>query len=55
MQAVKGRFPEVELLKVIENPGDSTDLWMHGTAPEPEARELELRELASEKICRHLG
>ncbi len=49
MQAVKEKFPEVELLKVIESPGDSTDLWMHVTAPAPEEREFELREFASEK------
>jgi len=49
MLAIKEKFPEVELLKIIESPGDSTDLWMHVTAPVPEEREFELRDFTSEK------
>ncbi len=49
MQTVKEKFPEVELLKVIENPGDSSDLWMQVTAPVSEEQEFELRDFASER------
>jgi hypothetical protein len=49
IQSIKERFPEVELIKVIESPEDPSDLWVYVTAPRAEEREFELRDFTSEK------
>ena len=47
--AIKEKFPEVELIGVVESPEDPSDLWVNITAPRDEKKEMELREIASEK------
>ena len=48
-QAVKTRFPEVDLINIAESPEDPNDLWINITAPEDEDREFELMDFASDK------
>ncbi len=49
LQAVKQKFPEVELISVTESPEDPADLWVNVTAPSDEDREIELMEFAADK------
>jgi len=44
--AVKEKFPEVELIKVTDGYEDPADLWVNVTAPEDEDREEEMIKFA---------
>jgi hypothetical protein len=48
LQAVKGKYPEVEFINVTESPEDPADLWINVTAPQDEDREIELSEFTSQ-------
>ncbi len=47
--AIKEKFPEVELINIAESPANSEDVWVNITAPEDEDREIELIEFAGDK------
>jgi len=49
MQTVRDRFPEVELINIMESPEDSESLWINVSGPEDEDREIALREFAADK------
>lgn len=51
MQDIKARYPEVELIKVMESAENPSTLWVKVTAPEDEEREIEMREFASGKVA----
>lgn len=48
VEKVKGQFPEVELINVVESPEDPETLWINVTTPEDEARELDLLEFTGD-------
>jgi hypothetical protein len=49
VRKIKKRYPEVELVTVVESPEDPETLWIRVSAPEDEDREIEMREFASDK------
>lgn len=51
MSDIRERYPEVELIKVVESAENPSTLWIRVTAPEDEEREIEMREFASEKVA----
>ncbi len=46
---IKGKYSEIQFVKVIESPEDPESHWVYVTAPEDEDREMELVRYASEK------
>jgi hypothetical protein len=46
---LKGKYPEIQLVKVTESPEDPESHWVIVTAPEDEDREMEMVRYASEK------
>ena len=46
---IKGKYPEIQLVKVTESPEDPESHWVIVTAPEDEDREMEMVRYASEK------
>ncbi len=45
---LKKRFPELELVDIIESPENSNSIWVNVIMPDDEDREIEVREMASE-------
>ena len=45
---LKARFPEIELVKIMESYENPEDIWVSIIMPEDEDRELELRDVAAE-------
>jgi hypothetical protein len=48
---IKEKFSEIELISITESPEDPADLWVNITAPQDEAREIELRRFASDRTA----
>ncbi len=49
MNLIQNKFPEVELIKVMESPEDPESLWIEVTAPDDEDREMELSDFSCEE------
>ncbi len=49
LDAVKEKFPEIELVQITESPEDPADLWVNVTSPADDDRLLELVHFASDK------
>ncbi len=49
MKQIRKKFPDVELIKVMESPEDPESLWIDVTAPDDEDREIELSDFACEE------
>ena len=47
--SVHAQFPEVSLLNVSVSPENSQDIWINVTAPDDDARESALLDIASER------
>ena len=47
IQAVKKKFPEIQLVDISESPEDPNDLWVNVTFPKDENRKIELMEYAA--------
>jgi hypothetical protein len=47
--AIKGKYPEVNLVEVKESPETPDTLWICITAPKDEDREIELRSFSADK------
>ena len=45
---IKGQFPEVELINIVESPEDPETRWINVTTPEDEDRELDLLEFTGD-------
>jgi len=45
---LKQRFPELELVNIIESPESPFSVWVNVIMPDDEDRELEVRQMASE-------
>jgi len=45
---VKARFPEVEMVDIMESPENPYSLWIKVIMPDDEDREIEARKMASE-------
>lgn len=45
---LKKRFPELELVDIVESPENSNSIWVNVIMPDDEDREIEVREMASE-------
>jgi hypothetical protein len=50
MDGIKKRFPEVELIDVIESPEDPKTLWIRVTTPDNEDREIDLIEFSGDLV-----
>ncbi len=50
MSQIKERYPEVDLIGVLESPESRSSLWVEVTAPEDEDREIEMSEFAADKV-----
>jgi len=49
MNLIQEKFPEVELIKVMESPEDPESLWIDVTAPDDEDMMMEMRDFACEE------
>ncbi len=50
VDGIKKRFPEVELIDVVESPEDPNTLWIRVTDPENEDREIDLIEFSGDVV-----
>lgn len=47
-EKLKDRFPELELVDIIESPENPDSIWVTVVMPDDEDKEIEIREKASE-------
>ncbi len=45
---LKTRFPELEMIDVVESPENPDSIWVNVVMPDDEDREMEARKMASE-------
>jgi len=45
---LKTRFPELEMIDVVESPENPNSIWVNVIMPDDEDREMEARKMASE-------
>ena len=48
-QSLKAKFPEIELVGLIESPADPDSIWVNIIMPEDDDRQIDLREFAAEQ------
>ena len=49
MNQIRKKFPEIELINVVESPEDLESLWINVSEPETEERMLELTDFSGDK------
>ena len=48
-QSLEEKFPEIEVIGLIESPADPDSTWLNIVVPDDEDREIEIKEFAAEQ------